>query len=181
MKTEIKKWRVMTFYLKKKQNNGAIASLKKRKYVIGNMVIVFFISALISRYKYQLVLIQGNSMEPSFHNLQFTIIKKDYDELFAGDVIAFKCEGLGCVLIKRIIGLPGQRVEIKNGKVYADKRELKYYKNQIVENSGFLEKEIFLMSDEYVVMGDNIDESIDSRFPEVGIVRRDSILGKVIE
>ena len=82
--------------------------------------------------------------------------------------------------IKRIIGLPGETVQIRGGQVYIngevlpDEREL-----GTVSLAGLAENPITLGEDEYFLLGDNQNSSEDSRFSNVGNVKEDQILGKV--
>ena len=83
--------------------------------------------------------------------------------------------------IKRVIGLPGETVEIWKGEVYIDGQRLpgddSYGK---IEDPGLAAEPVLLGEDEYFVLGDNRNDSIDSREPEVGAVRREDILGRAV-
>lgn len=79
--------------------------LKKHKtgIVWAIIVVTLMIAAwYVSKYHYQLMLIQGDSMTPTYHNLQLVVLDKHDREYAVGDVIAFRCDGLDCVLVKRI-------------------------------------------------------------------------------
>lgn len=77
--------------------------IKKKKIIVFLIIACsIFLGYIISKYFYQLMLIQGDSMYPAYHNMQLVILNKydrDYKE---GDVIAFHCDQLDCVLVKRI-------------------------------------------------------------------------------
>ena len=84
--------------------------------------------------------------------------------------------------IKRVIGLPGETVQIIDGKVHIDGKELTedvYGITDYIEYSGIAEEPYTLEEDEYFCMGDNRPVSFDSRYEEVGPVARDEIIGKV--
>lgn len=81
--------------------------------------------------------------------------------------------------IKRIIGLPGETVQIIDGMVYIDGEMLpESYGKEVMEYAGIASESIELAEDEYFVLGDNRNNSSDSRDPSVGNVHKDQIIGK---
>ena len=84
--------------------------------------------------------------------------------------------------IKRVIGLPGETVQIKEGKVYIDGKELKedvYGITDYIDEPGIAAEPLQLKENEYFCLGDNRPVSLDSRYEDVGPVKRDEIVGKV--
>lgn len=94
------------------------------------------------------------------------------------DVIVFPYNQ-GVSYIKRIIGLPGETIQIKEGVIYINGEALKEnYGKDTIRDAGLAKKKITLEEDEYFVLGDNRNASIDSRRLEVGPVKRSKIKGK---
>ncbi len=137
-------------------------------------------AALISKNFYQLMLIRGGSMEPSYHDMQLVFLEKNYGAISAGDVIAFRCEGLDSVLVKRVVALPGQTVVIREGTLYVDGKVSPCYVEEVFDYAGLLAQEVKLPTGNYAVIGDNVIESKDSRYEEVGFVSEGSVLGRVL-
>ena len=83
--------------------------------------------------------------------------------------------------IKRIIALPGETVQIMNGMVYINGEELKEpFEFDSIEMPGLAFGQITLGEDEYFVLGDNRNDSSDSRQPTIGNIRRQDIIGRAI-
>ncbi len=154
--------------------------------------------------------VEGSSMQPNFdtgdrlytfrfyHWLSGTQIGQklgiDYNR---GDIVVVDKPGHGNSIIKRIIGMPGDRLTISDGKVFINGKQLiepylpSSTKTFLYENSFFNENQEIEIScgkvlgqqdneDCYFVMGDNRGGSSDSRSRELGIVRRSWIQGKVL-
>ena len=83
--------------------------------------------------------------------------------------------------VKRVIGVPGDTVQIKNGTVYVNGKAFDEETDVAsIEDAGLAAEEITLGADEYFVLGDNRDNSNDSRYKEVGPVKRSKITGRII-
>ncbi len=120
-------------------------------------------------------------MEPSYHNWQMVLLDKHTSHYGCGDVVAFRCEELGAVLVKRIVAVPGDTVQIEDGILYknglpAEESLIKEY----LTYAGIAERPVVLAEGEYFLLGDNYGESKDSRYEEIGCVRKEDILGKVL-
>ena len=82
--------------------------------------------------------------------------------------------------IKRVIGLPGETVRIQDGKVFINDKELKDTPfDDYIFTAGLAENEITLSDDEYFLLGDNVNNSEDSRFLKVGNVKKAEMLGRI--
>lgn len=179
---------------------------KLKSYAGWLLAIILIIMAAwyISEFHYQLMLIQGDSMSPSFHHLQLVVLDKHSEEFSYGDVVAFRCAGLDAVLVKRVVACPGDTVQIvflnemssngqdtselgalnvKKGGILLVNGEINtvYGREAVFDYAGIAEKELKLGKGEYFVIGDNVAESKDSRYQSIGTVRVEDIIGKVLE
>lgn len=159
--------------------------MKTKQQTRTNFVLFFLLPALviiscglISHFAFKLAIINGDSMTPTYHNFQFTIVNmldKSYD---IGDVVAIRLAN-GKLIVKRIVAKPNDTFIISNGKILTN-GEKGIYGDTEAKYSGIAAYEIILSEDEYFVLGDNLDESRDSRYEDVGIINKSDILGKII-
>lgn len=119
-------------------------------------------------------------MLPTYHNMQLVLVDKYSNEFHYNDVIIFTNEKLNATLIKRIIAIPGDTVQIIDGIVYVNNIPSPFLtQDRLISYSGIASSPLHLSSDEYFVLGDNYEKSKDSRYPEIGCINSDVILGKV--
>lgn len=122
--------------------------------------------------------VEGASMEPNFYDKEYLIIDEisyRFNEPQRGEVIVFKNpENTSVYFIKRIIGLPGEEVDIKDGHVYIDGATL--VESYITEFSSEDYGPIILNDNEYFVLGDNRNNSHDSR--RIGAIPENDIIGR---
>lgn len=140
--------------------------------------IIFVLCMLISRFLFQLMLIQGESMAPTYHSGQLVIVDRTAREYRTGDVILFRCSVLNASLVKRIAACPGDTVIITDGQLYVNGIPAPGYEH--MDYSGIAAEELTLDSESYFVLGDNLAESKDSRYEEIGIINIKEITGKVV-
>ena len=140
----------------------------------------FFVKVSFDRTK-----MPGSSMEPTLpENTVILINKLSYklQEPKRFDVIVFdrEEEEHSFYYVMRVIGLPGETIQIIDGVIYIDGTELKEpVKNlEKMHLAGLAEKPYVLEADEYFVLGDNRNKSEDSRFANIGTVTTNQIIGK---
>ena len=127
----------------------------------------------------------GDSMSPELKNGNITLISKAAYSMGTpkrGDVVAFKPNGneSSHYYIKRIVGLPGETIEVVDGKIVVNGREIKErYETTKIEELGLLAEPVKLKNNEYFVLGDDRQNSEDSRSADIGAVKRSEIGGKV--
>lgn len=131
--------------------------------------------------------VKGASMEPNFFDHQYLVIEKvsyRFDKPQRGDVVVFRYPAdPKQFFIKRVVGLPGEHVRIKNGRVYlaaANSEQIipEDYIPSVTKTELPLRGygDVVLGSDEYFLLGDNRTESLDSRV--FGPVKRDFVVGR---
>lgn len=128
------------------------------------------------------VRISGSSMQPALDAEDVVLMNRliyDVSSPQRFDIVVFERED-GRKNVKRVIGLPGETVQIKNGSVYIDGAPLEAPDGLgQVSLAGRAEIPIQLEADEYFLLGDNRDSSEDSRFGNIGNVKADLIAGRV--
>ena len=177
-------------YFHKKARIETTPTVKKiiKEIVIWLLLIVLTITAsyFITTIVFVKTAVAGVSMEPTLMEGQVVIVNKIEYYLKSpkrNDVIVYKQSNRehSYYEIKRVIGLPGETVKIKNGIIYINDEALKEkVKTETIENAGLAEEGIKLDDNEYFVLGDNRNDSEDSRFASVGNVLKNEILGKAI-
>ncbi len=142
------------------------------------LVLVATSAKYISDHYVQLAVINGDSMLPAYHNMQITMVDKHSKDYKAGDVIVFDCQGLSDILVKRVVGVPGDILRIEDGTLYIN--GIASNEDTLFDYAGILEDSIELAGDEYIVFGDNTSISRDSRYGNVGIVKSSDIIGEIM-
>ena len=157
-------------------------NIKKNLIAFGICVVIAIVIALIiTNFVASHTKVEGNSMESTLENGDDIIVEKfsyltNNPERY--DIIVFR-ESESVNYIKRVIALPGETIQITEGKIYINERAIfDAYGNAKMEDGGLAEKPIKLGQDEYFVLGDNRNASKDSRDKAVGVIKRDQIIGK---
>lgn len=152
-------------------------------YIIALLVIAF---VLIFLFAFQTI--AGNSMDPTLKDGQIVLVSKLPFTPKRNQIVLFKSDGKSYV--KRVIGLPGEKVEYMDGILYINDEPFKEsYLGEDVKTYNFLFSDICNIEDcpgsvipenKYFVMGDNREESSDSRDPKIGLISKENINGKVV-
>lgn len=148
------------------------------------IIVVLLLAALFSIYMCKSAVVQEGSMDPTLKagdKVMINTAAYRFSSPQRGDIIAFRLneDSDSSIHIKRIIGLPGETVQITDGMVYINGQPLdEHYGNAAIENPGIAAEPVTLGEDEYFVMGDNRNNSQDSRNSNVGVIHRDELLGR---
>ncbi len=125
--------------------------------------------------------VEGNSMEPSLSNGDQVIVEKVsyyFHDPERFDVVVFPFND-DTNFIKRVVGLPGEVVQIVDGEILINGVPLlENFGLEEMEDPGIAKDEIVLGEDEYFILGDNRNSSMDSRKEEVGPIKRSQIEGR---
>lgn len=158
--------------------------LKEALSTILYIMVVLAITYLVITFVGQRTQVQGSSMEPTLSDHDNLIVDKisyRFKDPQRFDIIVFPfLYKEDTYYIKRIIGLPGETVYIdQEGTIYIDGEVLnESYGRETMVSPGRAGEPITLAEDEYFVLGDNRNNSSDSRDPSVGNIHRDKIIGK---
>jgi len=146
--------------------------------VIAGLILVFF----------KPIVVKQESMQPTFYSDDYVIVSRQaysiFGEIKHGDVIIFESDlmdlkGNPKILIKRVIGLPGDTIEIKDGFVYLNGQKADEPYLSEMGMSGEMKK-VTIQEGKIFVMGDNRRVSQDSRSAAIGQVDQERVVGKVI-
>lgn len=164
--------------------NGIKGVVRELVSILIYLAIVFVLTYLVVEYVGQRTVVSGSSMETTLTDGDNLIVDKlsyHFKDPERFDIVVFKFQHEeNTYYIKRIIGLPGETVQIdEDGVIYINGEQLEEsYGNEIMLDSGLAEEPFVLGEDEYFVLGDNRNGSSDSRDPSVAAVKRDTILGR---
>lgn len=155
--------------------------IKEKIPSIFRSIVFFSVFILFYCYGVRLSVVNGESMMPYYEDGQILLINqtkkitKDYNRF---DVVIFKSTELNMYLIKRIIGVPGDTIQIKQGLVYINDHLLEENKtHELMNTAGLAENKITLKEGEYFMLGDNRNGSMDSR--DFGVISDKDIIGTV--
>ena len=171
----------LNFYRKKKRvSTSAIKEIAS--WVTGIVISVFLAFSLVYFVGMRTNVI-GESMEPALYGGENILINRFIYRIVdpgAGDVIVFLPGGNqnAHYYVKRVVAVPGQTVLIENGILYVDGEPVGEETYDLISYPGIAENEVTLGQDEYFVLGDNCNNSEDSRSGNIGAVKKDTIVGQ---
>jgi signal peptidase I len=143
--------------------------------VVLTLVIFLLIRTVVQNFR-----VDGMSMEPNFHDGQFLLINKlayRLGEPERGDVVVFHYpRDPSRDFIKRVVGLPGETIEVRDGRVIVNGQTLS--EGVEIQRAGYTTAPVALSSDEIYVMGDNRPNSSDSH--TWGPLAMDLVVGEVV-
>ena len=165
------------------EEEGKISPLKELLSMLIYIGVVLGVTFLIITFVGQRTHVSGESMENTLDNGDQLIVDKityRFRDPERFDIIVFPFHYKeNTYYIKRIIGLPGETVQIADGTIYINGEVLEEsYGREVMQDPGIAAEPITLGEDEYFVLGDNRNQSSDSRDPSVGLIHRDEIIGR---
>lgn len=126
--------------------------------IIGSLLV----GSILSDYVVETTVVKGSSMEPTYYEGDTLIIQK-ISKPERNSIAVFDLNGT--LIIKRVIGIPGDKIKVSQSKTYVNGKEIEEdYLSTDTFSGGIAEEELILGEDEYFLMGDNRDVSYDSRF-----------------
>lgn len=170
----------LSFYKKKKKISQEL--LREIFSWIFGIALSVFLAAVVVIFLGKSTRVVGMSMEPTLENGQQIFIDRFLYVLSspkAGDIVAFLPNGNenSRYYVKRVVAGPGDKVRIADGTLYVNGQESKWVTERILD-AGIAENEIILGNKEYFCIGDNPNNSEDSRSANIGPVEEGDMIGK---
>jgi len=147
-------------------------------------IVIIFLIMFVIFYVASITQVVGNSMNPTLKNGEVLILNKfkyRFSEIKREDIVSLQYADTK-YLIKRVIGLPGEKVEIKNNILYINDK--KYREDYLPDNLSYDDFSLEdlgykkIPKDMYFLLGDNRENSLDSR--KIGLINKKDIIGKIV-
>lgn len=151
---------------------------------LAEIAVVVFAAYAITHYGLEKMSISGDYMNPTLEDGDDILVNKmsyAVSSIKRNDVIVIKQDGSGhsYYSVARVMGLPGETVQIKDGYLYINGSQIEEkYNFPVMENGGLALENIILDEDEYFVLCDNRNEGEDSRNANTGNILKKNIVGK---
>ncbi len=149
---------------------------------IRDLAIILLVFWLVTHFIGEKTNVIGKSMEPHIHDGDFFILNKltyRFSDPERFDIVVFPYNNTKSNYIKRVIGLPGDTVDFSEGKILINGQLLdENFGYEPIKVLGNQEFPLIVPEGEYFVMGDNRNESSDSRYQDVGTIAKKKLLGK---
>lgn len=170
-------------FIDKKDEEQEKSPLRELLEMLLYLAVVLVITFLIITFVGQRTHVSGDSMKNTLHHGDQLIVDKityRFKDPVRYDIIVFPYQyEENTFYIKRIIGLPGETVQIADGEIYINGEVLREtYGREVIQDPGMAAEPIQLGEDEYFVLGDNRNASSDSREPSVGVIHKKDIVGR---
>ncbi len=152
---------------------------------VFEIVVTLVLAAMVGIMLFQTVTMQESSMEPTIAVGDRFFINRvvyKFSSPKRGDLIVFRTNASddAALHIRRVIGLPGETIQISGGRILIDGETYKEGKDfPMISNPGLASSSITLESGEYFVLGDNRNNSEDSRYADIGMVKKRYIAGEI--
>lgn len=156
---------------------------------VVDLAIAGIIVYIITTFAFQNLYVVGSSMNPTLNNgetvlinkLTYLIKKPTRDDLVAFRHVDSSENEIN--IVKRIIGLPGDKIDIINDILYVNNKKLTFFieehNSKGLFKKGNMDYPIIIPVDSYFVLGDNVANSMDSRYQEIGLIPSEELTGKI--
>lgn len=167
------------------EGKGLFASLiREWPILLVEIIVAVLLAFLVTKFGLEKTGVSGNSMSPILEDGDHILVNKMIYGIISpkrNDIIVFRQEGQehSYYSVKRVVGLPGESIQIRAGILYINDEEYEEINNvDKMITPGIAEEKITLEKGEYFVLGDNRNQSEDSRYSSVGMVTKKEIIGK---
>lgn len=178
---------------KKETSAVAAAPKKKLRFRLPRTTLITLaicLSIFAAGKLFPLVRVVGDSMHPTFKNGNILMTSRSVKEINRDDMAVFTLdaprakEGMALndkgrthLMVKRVVGVPGDMLQTKNGYLYVNQARVFFAENRQIEYAGHLSEPLHLLENEYFIIGDNPNSSYDSR--HYGPIHKEDIEGMV--
>ena len=168
---------------RRKRRKVTLTAAKSMALFIGEIIITLFIAFVIVYCAGMKVTMVGNSMENTLEDGETVLVNRftyNLTDPKAGDVVVFLPNGneKSHYYIKRVVAVPGDTVQIRDGVLYVNGEMFDDEDTEAIRNPGLAEDEITVGDNEFFVLGDNRNSSEDSRYANIGNIKKEYIVGK---